>query len=152
MVIALAIHPFCGQRFRLRRKRHGVQGLAGSSGSTFFELEHPRGYLFRVPIEWTERVVRPSPGVVDGRALRVSFALLLELSRLVEALERPSFGAEVGQRDAHSQEPSQPNESTRIQQGDGDSASLRQAPGADLEAGQLRPADASRRGHQPGGV
>ena len=80
VIITLPVHPLRGSRLpvvRVHRRRNGRR---------YLDVEHPYGWVIRVPAEWTDRVVTCSPPAIEGREARASAGALSLLAAALDVL------------------------------------------------------------------
>jgi hypothetical protein len=66
-----------------------VQSVHSGDGQRYFDVEHPRGWHMRLPLDWTDRAPPLVPPRIGGREVHLSLPALLKLAGAVKvALEQ----------------------------------------------------------------
>lgn len=85
VTVTLPIHPLHGLALPF------VREIRDRDGRRHLELEHPRGWVIRLPADWTDRGVSQTGLVVDGRIVYASATamrrLSIEVAQLMDALD-----------------------------------------------------------------
>ena len=83
VVVTWPIHPLFGRSLLLTGEQRGRLGLV-------LVLEHPDGFLIRLPVRWTDRALTPA---ATGNAACASREGLVDLADLVAGILKNSDGA-----------------------------------------------------------
>jgi hypothetical protein len=78
VTITLPVHPLRGVRLPV------VRTIRNQDGRRYIDVEYPRGWSLRLPIEWTDRSSPWVPPTVEGHEVRLSVSALLKLAGAVE--------------------------------------------------------------------
>ena len=90
VTVTLPVHPLHGLTLPF------VREIRDREGRRHLDLEHPRGWVIRLPANWTDRAVARGPLVVGGRDLRASPQALQRLSVEVALLVASTIDAARG--------------------------------------------------------
>ena len=73
------MHPLVGVRLAVVRNVRSLDGR-----QRYVDVEHPRGWVIRLPVEWTDRGSPSPPPRLGDREIRVAPGDLLRVAAAVE--------------------------------------------------------------------
>ena len=79
MTVTLPVHPLVGARLTV------VRFVRHQDGRRYIDVEHPRGWTLRLPLDWTDRAASWAPPRISGCEVRLAVRGLVQLARAVDA-------------------------------------------------------------------